>query len=211
MTVKPSKAVPKALKSKIVRRGEVDTFGIRLSGEDVSEANRRWQEAADRQVAAELNDKLLLLAAFRGVDTSVPMWQQRLCIILAADKYPGFRVVSTAVGRPPEWDLRRYARLLCDVENIKRKISANRTGSVTDSHAVTVLVRRSISSKAGEYLPRRGQSEAALIKTLKNRLAEATDVEKNPVLSLIFTHQDAAERKAMVDQLLPRFASPRKK
>ncbi|MEJ1937556.1 hypothetical protein WDZ92_45775 [Nostoc sp. NIES-2111] len=200
-------AIPKALKSKIVWRGNDRIPGPLLTKEEAMEMHRRNWEAADKQVVIELNEKLLLLAAFRGVDTSEPFWQHKLCLILAADKYPGFQVVEKAVGRPSEWEFRRYARLICDVERTKREIIERRGGKITDSHAITALVRRCIKSQSGEYLPSRGQSEAAWIKTLKNKLAEATDREKNPMLSILL-RENPEYREAILDQMIPCFASP---
>lgn len=212
MAKTPKKDAPKPLRTKIILPDPAPTMGLLgypLPAK-LQEENRRKWEADIERVASKKLEKLRLLAEFLGVDTRIPEWQTRLCLVLAEEKYPGFRVVTKHVRSPKKWDVPANLRFLCDIEKTKREIRATRSGIVTNTHALTVMVRRCVAAKKGSYLPSRGQSEAAWIKTLENRVAEITNSDNDPTFALLLGSEakDEALRDWMFDRLIPEFSSP---
>lgn len=200
------KMLPKDLRSKIVWHGHKYLPGILCPPEEVRERVRSAHDRANAEVMAEKLRKLKLLAEYHGLNTAIPAWETALCYILATEFYTGFQVVTETIGRPREWDYERYLRLLCDVEKTKRNLRAKARGAIeiSSAHAVEILV------KNGTYRCSPGQSKAVLVKTLKNRLADAIDRKRNPFLAGVWKHPNAEEREAMLDQIVPRFCSPEK-
>jgi hypothetical protein len=203
------KEIPKTLKSKIVWRGNDRPAGLLLSEEESLELSRKDWEIADKHVAAELNEKLLLLAAWRGVDTSAPLWERKLCFILAADLYPGFQVVEKSIGRPEEWDYERKFKFMLDVERKRRALQSTRPNHVSAAHAISALVDACARSRKGDYLPEEGGS-LKLKKTLKNYHSEFLNRAKHPHLALCFGHPDPSIREAVVSTFLDFVKHPEK-
>ena len=125
-----------------------------------------------------------------------------LALSLASKFVPGFRIKNLTIeksrGRQKEWNWEKYTQLLADTELLQRERQR------TDSEACTHL------TKDSRFRPRWSKYEP---RTLKNKLIEARQEEKNIVMLIAKRTKDlsAISDGEFLDILIDIFSLPKKR
>lgn len=137
---------------------------------------------AIREAALEFTKRFVFLARKFDTDFASEGWEQSLCIKLAIALCPVAFSVDYGVvkrGRKKIWDAARYTELYVDVESARAEHGYN------DTQACKALIQRAIKLGRGRYLPIKGSSLKEATSSLLNRLAEARNPLRNPVIKFV--------------------------